>query len=55
MINTLREVIALADSMAAAASQMGAMGYDTLITSREMLVEQLTELYKQLESLNSRN
>lgn len=51
MINTMREVLALADNMAAAASQMGVMGYETLITSRQMLVEQLTEVYKVLEQI----
>lgn len=53
MINTMRELLQLADNMAAASSQMGMIGYDTLMTSREMLVEQLTEVYKQLEILNT--
>lgn len=46
---TKEEVVALADTMAAAASQLSAMTYDTLIQTREQLVSQLAEVYKAIE------
>lgn len=50
---TEKELIQLADSMAAAASQMGQMSYDILINSREQFIEAVHELYKNLY-LNSK-
>lgn len=43
------ELVALADTMAAAASQLSAMTYDTLIHTREQLVQEVAEIYKKLE------
>lgn len=40
------ELVALADNMAAAASQLSAQTYDNLIQSREQLVHEVEELYK---------
>lgn len=50
---TEKELIQLADSMAAAASQMGQMSYDILINSREQFIEAVHEIYKNLY-LNSK-
>ena len=46
---TEKEILALADSMAAAASQMSAMTYDTLMSSREELQTKVHELYEKME------
>lgn len=43
---TVKEIIQTADNMAAAASEMGMMGYDNLIANRELLKDQLTEVFK---------
>lgn len=50
---TEKELINLADSMAAAASQMGMMGYEQLISCREQLVDNIHELFE-IFDLNSR-
>ena len=49
---TEKELIQLADNMAAAASQLSQMSYDSLINSREQLIEQVHELYE-IIGLNS--
>jgi hypothetical protein len=46
---TAKELIELADNMAAAASQMGSMGYEALIHSRDQLI---TNVYKLYENIN---
>jgi len=46
---TKEEVVALADTMAAAASQLSAMTYDTLMQARQQLVEQVAEVYRIIE------
>ena len=46
---TKEEVVALADTMAAAASQLSAMTYDTLIHTREQLVLEVEKIYKKLD------
>lgn len=51
---TEKELIQLADTMAAAASQMGQMSYDILINSREQFINAVHELYRIL-NLNSRS
>jgi hypothetical protein len=43
---TEKELINLADSMAAAASQMGMMGYEQLIDSRQQLVDSVQEIFQ---------
>jgi hypothetical protein len=43
---TEKELINLADSMAAAASQMGMMGYDQLIQCRQQLVDNVHEIFE---------
>jgi hypothetical protein len=46
---TAKELIELADNMAASASQMGSMGYESLIHSRDQLI---TNVYKLYENIN---
>ena len=46
---TEKEVLALADNMAAAASQLSAMTYDSLMESRTQLQNHVHELFKQLK------
>lgn len=43
---TETELIGLADNMAAAASQMGTMGYESLISNRCALVHEVHEIFK---------
>lgn len=43
------ELVALADTMAAAASQLSAMTYDTLIQAREQLITNIKELYQVID------
>lgn len=49
---TPQELIALADTMAAAASHMTAITYDTLIQTREQFIREVTELFEDLERSN---
>ena len=49
---TEKEILALADTMAAAASDMSAMTYDTLMSSREELQTRVHEL---IESLTNKH
>lgn len=51
---TEKELIQLADNMAAAASQLSQMSYDVFINSREELINQVHQLYKILD-LNLHN
>ena len=53
MIITAKELIELADNMAAAASQMGTMGYENLIHSRDQLITNVYKLYENF-GLNNR-
>lgn len=46
---TEKEILALADSMAAAASDLNAMNYDALINSRADLVNGLKVLFENLK------
>jgi len=46
---TAKELIELADNMAAAASQMGSMGYEALIHSRDQLIENVYKLYENFD------
>jgi hypothetical protein len=46
---TEKEVLALADNMAAAASQLSAMTYDTLMDSRQQLQECVHDLFQQIK------
>lgn len=51
---TEKELIQLADTMAAAASHLDQMSYDILINSREQFIEAVHNIYKILH-LNSEN
>lgn len=42
---TERDIITLADNMAAAAADLNTMSYDQLITNRNQLIEQVHELF----------
>lgn len=42
--HTEQEVVKLADNMVAGATQMGSMGYDLLISSREELQKRVHEI-----------
>jgi hypothetical protein len=46
---TEKEVLALADNMAAAASQLSAMTYDTLMESRTQLQNHVHKLFEQIK------
>lgn len=48
-MTTEKEILALADNMAAAASQLSAMTYDTLMSNREELRTRVHELFKNLD------
>ena len=47
---TEQEVLALADSMAASASNLNAMTYDTLMNSRSELQSCIKELFKEINN-----
>lgn len=48
-MTTEKEILALADNMAAAASQLSAMTYDTLMSNREELRTRVHELFENLD------
>jgi hypothetical protein len=46
---TEKEVLALADNMAASASQLNSMTYDTLMDSRNQLQHVIRELFEKIK------
>jgi hypothetical protein len=46
---TEKELLNLADNMVSGATQMGSMGYETLINNREELKEQLYQVFQKIK------